>query len=100
MCVAMAMLLPLIAALAPIIHNARTEAQVDSVSRDLIPGKHAYGFILTPPILCIATDVNVTFYVVILPTVLLLLVGIITQVLVTYMEDTQGSYVCMYRNTV
>lgn len=77
LCIIAALFLPLISVAAPIIGNAVTEAQTDQP----VPGTHGFGFALFPPILCSGTNENVTFYTVILPNVLLILVGTITLVL-------------------
>jgi hypothetical protein len=67
---------------APIIGNAVTEARADLAAS--VPGTHGYGLALFPPIICSGVDNKVTFYTVILPNVLLILVGIITVVLVIW----------------
>ena len=88
--VVVGMLLPLISALAPIIHDARTESQADSETP--VPGSHGFGFGLFPPVLCIAIDENVTFSVVILPIVLLTLVGTTILILVIWKIHKVGFY--------
>ena len=79
-CVLVALLLPLIPAVTPIIGNAITERQ----SNQSVPGTLGYGFILIPPVICSVLDANMTFYTLILPTLLFLLVGTISLVLVIW----------------
>lgn len=72
------MLLPLISAFAPIIGYTVAKSQVDQQPES---GTLGFGFALFPPILCSGVDENITFYTVILPNVLLILVGTATLVL-------------------
>ena len=77
LCVLVGLLVPLIPVLAPIISNAVMEARLDQP----IPGSHGFGFALFPPILCSGIHEDVTFYTLILPNVLIILVGTVTMVL-------------------
>ena len=79
-CVLVALLLPLIPAITPIIENAITEKK----SNQSVPGTLGYGLILFPPVICSVLDANMTFYTLILPTLLFLLVGTISLVLVIW----------------
>ena len=79
-CVLVALLLPLIPAVTPIIGNAITERQ----SNQSVPGTLGYGFILIPPVACIGLDANIVFYTLILPVLLFLMVGTISLVLVIW----------------
>lgn len=76
-CVITALLVPLIPVAAPFISNTLTEAR----AQQPVTGTHGFGFTLFPPILCSGINENVTFYTLILPNVLLLLVGTVTLIL-------------------
>ena len=77
LCIAVALLLPLPAVVAPIIDNSLAERRTEGP----VPGTLGYGFALFPPILCSGLNSNITFYTVILPNVFLVLFGTVTLVL-------------------
>ena len=79
-CVLVVLLLPLIPTVTPIIGNAITESQSDQP----VPGTLGYGFTMFPPVICSGLDANIAFYTLILPTLLFILVGTISLILVIW----------------
>ena len=91
-CVLVALLLPLIPAITPIIRNAITEKQSDQP----VPGTLGYGSLFPSRDICSGVDPNILFYMLILPTLLFLLVGTISLILVIWKIHKVTTYACIY----
>ena len=94
-CVLVALLLPLVPVVIPIIGNAITESQSDGP----VPGTLGFGSNINPPILCSGVDADITFYTLILPNVLLIMLGTISLVLAIWkihkvLYDVYGVLLC------
>ncbi len=80
LCVIVALVSPLIPVIATFAHFGITR----DVSTEGTPGRLGFGLVRFPPLLCSGLNSEITFYTVILPTILLIMVGITTLILVIW----------------
>ena len=76
-CVLLALLLPVIPVVATMVHDVVQESN----SEQPLLGTLGFGFTLFPPHLCLGLNLNVTFYTIIFPSMLLVIFGTVALIL-------------------